>query len=170
MNEPQEMLPDESPRGIRTALGCFGAGLLLACVVAAIAIPNIQQARRRGGETPPIGALKTIATSESIFREGDKDQNGALDYASLAQLSATQLVDEVLGSGTKHGYLFRAAASVSYSEFVWFATATPVIPRETGDRYFCTNHAAVIFYTTMGSFALNTTDCEIPASAAPVGK
>jgi hypothetical protein len=117
-----------------------------------------------------IGALKTIATSESIFREGDKDRNGALDYGSLAQLSQTQLVDGVLGSGTKQGYIFRVAASASTSEFLWFAVASPVVPLKTGDRYFCTNQSVVIYYTTSGPFSMNTTDCEIPANAIPVGK
>jgi hypothetical protein len=158
-------------RAILTALGCFGVGLLLACVVAAIAIPNmIVTDHDSGNDARAIGALKTIITSEAVFREGDKDENGALDYASLAQLSATLLVDGVLGSGTKSGYLFRAEASVSSSEFLWFATATPEVPTVTGDRYFGTNNAGVIYYTTTGSFALNTTDCAIPANALPLGK
>jgi hypothetical protein len=113
------------------------------------------------GETKAIGTLKTIAMAESIFREGDKDGNGALDYASLAQLGQAQLIDAELASGTKDGYVFEAAASTSTSEFLWFATARPLRPGWSGERYFETNHAAVIFYTTAASFALNTTDCRI---------
>jgi hypothetical protein len=165
-----EAAPPKPKGGLRLALVLFGVGLALGCCVLAIAIPNMIMVHREGNEAPAIGALKTIATSESIFREGDKDQNGALDYGSLAQLEQAQLIDSVLGSGTKRGYLFRAAASVSTSEFLWFATATPVVPGTTGDRSFCTNHAAVIFYTTAASFSLNTTDCAIPANAQPVGK
>src|SRR5262249_39321069 len=144
--------------------------IAIIAIIAAIAIPNLIQARKHGNETAAIGALKTIATSQSIFREGDKDGNGTLDYASLAQLSSTQLVDGVLGSGTKQGYLFFCAASTSTSEFLWFAMAKPAVATTTGDRYFETNHAAVIFYTTAGDFVLNTSDCTIASTAQPVGK
>ena len=144
--------------------------IAIIAIIAAIAIPNLIQARKHGNETAAIGALKTIATSQSIFREGDKDGNGSLDYASLAQLSSTQLVDGVLGSGTKQGYLFFASASGSTSEFLWFAMAKPAVAQTTGDRYFETNHAAVIFYTTFGDLAMNTTDCGITTTAQPVGK
>jgi hypothetical protein len=168
-----EAAPPKKKSVLKLVFALFGVGVVLGgccCVVAAIVIPNSLGARKHGNETAAIGALKTIATAESIFREGDKDQNGTLDYGSLAQLSQTQLVDEVLGSGTKQGFLFQAAASVSTSEFLWFVTATPTKPTIVGDRYFCMNHAAVIFYTTTASFSLNTTDCAIPATALPVGK
>ena len=48
--------------------------------------------------------------------------------------------------------------------------ASPEEPGETGDRYFCTNHAGVIFYTKAGSFSMNSTDCAIPTNAIPVGR
>src|SRR5262249_43257560 len=104
--------------------------------IAAIAIPNLVSARKHGNETAAIGALKTLQTCQTIFREGDKDGNGRLDYGSLPQLSAAHLVDQVLGSGTKQGYLFRTGASTSTSEFLWFATANPILAGMTGDRYF----------------------------------
>jgi prepilin-type N-terminal cleavage/methylation domain-containing protein len=144
--------------------------LAIIAIIAAIAIPNLIQARKHGNEVAAIGALKTITNSETIFREGDKDGNGSLDYGTLQQLSQTQLVDGVLGSGTKQGYFFFASASASTSEFLWFATAQPVVPTTTADRYFETNFSGVIFYTTSGSFALNSTDCTIATNAQPVGK
>jgi prepilin-type N-terminal cleavage/methylation domain-containing protein len=144
--------------------------IAIIAIIAAIAIPNLVQARKHGNETAAIGALKTIQTCEQIFREGDKDGNGKLDYGSMPQLASTQLIDQVLGSGTKQGYLFRATASTSSSEFLWFATANPMLPGMTGDRYFETNHSCVIFYTHVGSFALNSTDCKISSGAAPIGK
>jgi hypothetical protein len=142
--------------------------------VGAFVSVKIREAERRrrltSDEFGAVGALKTIATSEAIFREADKDKNNWLDYGSLAQLDKTRLIDAVLGSGTKRGYVFQVAPSASTSEFLWFAIATPVEPGASGDRYFCTNQAGVIFYTTEGSFAINTTDCAIPASAAPLGR
>lgn len=144
--------------------------IAIIAIIAAIAIPNLIQARKHGNETAAIGALKTIATSESIFREGDKDGNGTLDYGSRTQLSATQLIDSVLGSGTKQGYFFECDKSVPTGEFLWFAEAHPAVATTTGDRYFCTNHAGAIFYTGLSSFTLNSSDCGIPSTALPVGK
>jgi prepilin-type N-terminal cleavage/methylation domain-containing protein len=145
--------------------------IAIIAIIASIAIPNLIAARKHGNEVAAIGALKTIANSETIFREADKDSNGSLDYGTMQQLSSTQLVDGVLGSGTKQGYLFQTAASSSTSEFLWFAVANPAVPTTTGDRYFMTNQASfVIYYTTVGAFALNSTDCKVPTSALPVGK
>jgi prepilin-type N-terminal cleavage/methylation domain-containing protein len=145
--------------------------IAIIAIIAAIAIPNLIQARKHGNEVAAIGALKTIANSETIFREADKDSNGVLDYGSMQQLSATQLVDGVLGSGTKQGYLFMCCGSASTSEFLWFVVANPAVPQITGDRYFMSNQASfVIYYTTLGGFVLNSTDCKVPASALPVGK
>ncbi len=153
------------------AFNALLVGLVLV-VIAAIAIPNLIQARRQNDQVSPIGALKTLNTSQTLYREGDKDRNGTLDYGTLAQLSDTTLIDAVLGSGTKQGYHFACAPSALTPEFLWFAVANPVTPGVTGDRYFCTNHAGVIYYTGLrgGSIAMNTTDCEIPASCLPVGK
>jgi hypothetical protein len=80
------------------------------------------------------------------------------------------LIDEILGSGTKNGYVFEATYGASTSEFIWFATARPVLPTTTGDRYFCSNHEGVTFYTSSGPFSMNSVDCTVPAWATPVGK
>lgn len=146
-------------------------GLVLG-VIAAIAFPNLLEARKHGGEATPIGALKTLNTSQTLYREGDKDKNGVLDYGTLAQLSDTTLIDGVLGGGTKQGYHFTCAPSALTPEFLWFAVANPTNPGVTGDRYFCTNHAGFIYYTGVrgGPIAMNTTDCSIPTNCLPVGK
>ncbi|MBL4848054.1 MAG: hypothetical protein JKY65_21265, partial [Planctomycetes bacterium] len=35
-----------------------------------------------GNEVAAIGSLKTLSMAQTLFREGDKDGNGALDYAN----------------------------------------------------------------------------------------
>ncbi len=105
------------------------------------------QARKHGNEASAIGALKTIATSQALFREGDKEQDGNLDYATLAELDRTKLIDSVLGSGTKQGYQFEVHPVPGTPEFLWYAVARPTAPGTTGERYFYTNQAGVIFYS-----------------------
>ena len=147
--------------------------IAIIAIIAAIAIPNLIEARKNGNETAAIGALKTITSAQALFREADKEADGNLDYGTLTELLSvgqTGLVDAVLGSGTKNGYYFDCTYSSSTSEFLWFGTAQPVLPTTTGDRYFCVNHEGVTFYTNGGNVDLNNTDCRTPAGVSPVGR
>jgi hypothetical protein len=122
-------------------------------------------------ETAAVGALKTITTSQSVFREDDKEKDGNLDYGMLSELSNAGLVDSVLGKGSKQGYSFQASYSFTTSEFLWFAVANPQVPTSSGDRYFETNVAGVIFYTTAAALLLDTSSCTLPAGGVTqVGK
>ena len=144
--------------------------IAIIAIIAAIAIPNLIEARKHGNEAAAIGALKTTNSAETLYREGDKDQNATLDYGTIQQLSNTTLIDGVLGSGKKQGYVFNINPSGTTTEFLWFANANPAAPTSTGDRYFCTNHAGVIYYTNAASVPINTSNCSIPTTVLPVGK
>jgi hypothetical protein len=41
----------------------------------------------------------------------------------------------------------RVEATEALGAFLWFAQAGPVTPPHTGDRYFTTSHAGIIYYT-----------------------
>jgi type IV pilus assembly protein PilA len=145
--------------------------IAIIAIIAAIAIPNLLQARKNGNEVSAIGALKTMCTSEAIFREGDKEQDGNLDYGMLSELNNTGLIDSVLGGGTKQGYLFGCVYSFSTSEFLWFAAANAAVQGTTGDRYFNMSMMGVIFYTTGGTLGLDTNTCLLPNNnVIPTGK
>jgi prepilin-type N-terminal cleavage/methylation domain-containing protein len=148
--------------------------IAIIAIIAAIAIPNLLHARKSANETAAVGALKTITTSQSVFREGDKEQDGNLDYGMMSELSNVGLLDSVLGKGSKQGYYFSCAYSQSTSEFLWFATANPQVATSSGDRYFETNTAGVIFYTTNQNLSLDTSSCSLTQSTipgiTPVGK
>jgi type IV pilus assembly protein PilA len=156
---------------ILAIVAILGVGMCcIVSIIAAIAIPNLIEARKHGNEASAIGALKTINTSQTLFREGDKEGDMTLDYAgSLAELSAATLIDGVLGTGVKQGYVFQVAASPTTPEFLWMAVASPMTPGTTGDRYFVTNHSGVIFYSNTAPFPI-TPDCAIPSNAVPVGR
>ena len=98
-------------------------------IVAAIAIPNILMARKHGNEASAIGGLKTIMVAEAIFYERDSEADGNIDYGMLSELNNTRLIDPVLGSGTKQGYLFQAVYSFRTSEYLWFGVANPALPQ-----------------------------------------
>jgi hypothetical protein len=135
-------------------------------IVAAIAIPNLIEARKHGNEASAIGQLKMLNSAQTLFREGDKDDDGTLDYGSLGDLGQVQLVDGVLATGRKQGYVFTCQQSPLTPELLWFATATPAAPQTTGDRYFATNHSGVIYYSDLGPFSPDAS-CEIPGNGSP---
>jgi type II secretory pathway pseudopilin PulG len=138
-------------------------------LIAIISIPGLLSSRKYSNETSAIASLRLIATSQTLFREGDKDGNGQANYGTLAALSNVGLIDGVVGSGRKHGYLIQAGPSTTAPETLWFAVANPISPGGSGDRYFAVNHAGVVFYTDRAAVALNTTDCVI-TGMLPVGQ
>ncbi|RMG08633.1 MAG: hypothetical protein D6731_21520 [Planctomycetota bacterium] len=138
-------------------------------VIAAIAVPNLVEARKRGNETAAIGALKFISTSQLLFREGDKDQDGVADYGTLDELAASGLIDAVLGSGTRNGYVFSVAPSPVDPEKRWMAVANPVVRGTTGDRSFVINQEGVVYSAEGQELTLND-ECEIPEGLRPYGR
>src|SRR5262245_17620163 len=97
--------------------------IAIIAIIAAIAIPNLIEARKASNEAAAIGAMRTLTTAQALFREGDKDKDTILDYSdalgpqgTAGTLSNVGLVDGVLGSGTKQGYLF---AIVTADAFTW---------------------------------------------------
>jgi hypothetical protein len=124
--------------------------------------------KREANETSAIGALKTIATSQAIFREGDKDGNGVLDYGTLEALGKAQLIEATLASGKKRGYVFECQPG-DPCEFLWWATASPEKPGESGNRYFFINHAGVVYWSEK-PFVVDKKKCEIPDGAKTLGR
>jgi prepilin-type N-terminal cleavage/methylation domain-containing protein len=126
--------------------------IAIIAIIAAIAIPNLIEARKGSNEAAAIGALRTMTTAQALFREGDKDKDTVLNYATAVgpqgtanTLSNTGLVDGVLGSGTKQGYLFKI---VTADPFTWSAQASPASPGKSGDRYFFVDESGVIRFAT----------------------
>ena len=129
--------------------------IAIIAIIAAIAIPNLIEARKGSNEAAAIGALRTLATSQSLYREGDKGHTGTLTYAdrlgpqtTANSLANVALIDGVLGSGTKQGYLF---AIVQADQFSWSATASPATPTKSGDRYFFVDESGVIRFSSSGA-------------------
>lgn len=110
-------------------------------VVAAIAIPNLLEARKHANESSAIGALRTINAAQSIHL--DRDENG--QYAgNMRELAKFGLIDSVLATGEKNGYFFDLKHG-SDPRFEYVVTASPTSP-EVGARHFKTDQSGVIFF------------------------
>jgi hypothetical protein len=165
--------------------GCVALGLLpvLLFVPIVAILPDFIEARGGGVEKYAVGALKTLNSAQTLFREGDKDQDGTLDYGTLAELSDAMVVDSLLGSGVKMGYRFEVRVSGTSPEYLWMAVANPLPPRPPTlrerlrhpfarperHRSFATNHSGLIFYALDAELVCSDA-CAIPSSCVQVGR
>jgi hypothetical protein len=127
------------------------------------------EARANGNEAAAIGSLRSIGSSQTLFRKADKEGDALLDYGTLRELGESSLVDPVLAAGIKQGFSFEVAPSASEPLTKWMAVANPMVPGSTGNRYFVTNHEGVIFYTSEGPPLELDPACKIPERCHPVG-
>jgi type IV pilus assembly protein PilA len=122
-------------------------------VIAAIAIPNFLRARMAANEAAAVQNCRTITSAQVIYYT----TYGIGFAGSLSNLTgsgvgnptsgAADLIDPILASGTKSGYLFTYTPTTpdingyfqNYS-----LNADPVASNVTGVRHFYTNEPAVI--------------------------
>ena len=71
-------------------------------IIAAIAIPNLLASRRAANEGSAQQTMRTIHSSEATFQATQGNGN----FTDLAGLRTANLIDSVLGTGTKSGYAF----------------------------------------------------------------
>ena len=113
-------------------------------IIAAIAVPNLLQSKAAANEASAISAIRNVVTSQITFSA----TVGSGSYAAdLVALMGANLIDSVLGSGTKDGYSYVASGSAN----TFSVTAAPVSVGSTGTRYFFSNESGVIRYNTGGA-------------------
>ena len=110
-------------------------------IIAAIAVPNLLQSKAAANEASAISAIRNVVTSHITYSA----TLGAGSYAAdLDVLQTAKLIDTVLGSGTKDGYLFVSSGGA----LAFTITAAPSSPGSTGTRYFFSDESGVIRYST----------------------
>lgn len=92
-------------------------------IIAAMAIPNLLASKRAANEGSAQSSMRTINTAEVTYQA--TAGNGG--WGTLAQLQTVNMVDTVLGAGSKSGYTFSlpAANITTGSSPTYFATAIP---------------------------------------------
>ena len=130
-------------------------------IIAAIAIPNLLAARRSANEGSAASSLRTIhgasATFQATFGNGNfPDPTGTAGVTGLGELTTANLIDSVLGGGTKSGYQFEY---VSYAFSVGVNPASFACRTEpqqvsgitmTGTRAFGIATDGVLYVSTTG--------------------
>jgi prepilin-type N-terminal cleavage/methylation domain-containing protein len=120
-------------------------------IIAAIAIPNLLASRRAANEGSAQQSLRTIHSTEATYQA----TLGSGNFGTLAQLLGQNLIDPVLGTGTKSGYSFAitpvaaAPAATPPTLATFHATAVPTNTgtiSQTGTRKFGLAEDGVLRY------------------------
>jgi len=130
--------------------------VLIIGIIAQMAIPHLMQSKRAANEASAITTVRTVLNAETLY----VTTVGSGRYATMGSLVSGMLVDSVVGSSTKDGYVFSISLSAADTAFV--IDARPTGYSNTGIRSFFTDETAVIRYTTADSAAT--------ASDTPLGE
>jgi len=116
-------------------------------IIATIAIPSLLRSRQAANESAAVATLRTINTAQVTYLSS----SGGI-YGSLAQLSATGLLDSTFGAtpAQKSGYQYAITLGSSNTDYT--ATASP-ISTTTGRYGYYTVPDAVIRYSTTSTLA-----------------
>jgi type IV pilus assembly protein PilA len=121
-------------------------------IIAGIAIPNFIRSKMRANEAGAVSNVRTITTASVVYNitygVGFASSLPALG-GNPATPSAAQagLIDAVLSSGVKSGYIFTytvLATDANGNATAYSVNADPITPGTTGDRHFYTDQTAVI--------------------------
>jgi type IV pilus assembly protein PilA len=131
-------------------------------IISAIAIPNLLRSRMAANEAAAVGNLRTVNAScvaySSNWGIGYPVGLSNLGPAKPATAAAADLVDSTVAGGTKSGYLLTYVSSAPNNGKIWTYTinANPVVPGQTGGRYFFTDQSGVIRYNSGGAATISS--------------
>jgi type IV pilus assembly protein PilA len=140
----------------RTASGFSLIELLIVVavilIIAAIAIPNFMRSKMRANEASAVSSLRSITTANVVYSTtyqigysvtlGDLGGTGA-----VINSTNSGLIDSVLSSGNKSGYMFTYAATSTDNNgdvLTYSANADPTLVGTTGDTHFYVDQTSII--------------------------
>ncbi len=119
-------------------------------VIAAVAIPNMIRSKLATNEASAVASLRSINTSciayTSTYGIGFPANLTNLGPATPATSTSADLIDIVLAAGVKSGYSFSYTAGAAQNGQIlsYTVTSQPLVPDQTGTRYFYTDGSGVI--------------------------
>jgi type IV pilus assembly protein PilA len=183
MRVEKKNIPAESPARKNRDLQSRGFSLIelllviaIILIIAAIAIPNLIQARISANEAAAASSIRTITTAAVIY--STTYQNGypptivALGPPAGAQATCdnADLIDPILTtapfqkSGYTYSYTGSSAVTVAggcaapgYQAYL--VTAVPMIAGFTGNQSFCSDEPGVIHFNTTGALIASAGAC-----------
>ncbi len=132
-------------------------------IIAAIAIPNLLRSKMAANEASAVGSLRTLNTAcvsySTTYGTGYPAALANLGPGAPATAATADLIDSVLASGTKSGYVFTfvSGAPVGGQVPTYTINADPVTVGTTGQRGFFTDQSGVIRANPTGPATVNST-------------
>lgn len=130
-------------------------------IVAAIAIPNFMRSRIAANEAASVTACKKITTAQVVYSttyglgfSQTLEQLGPAPGGAPADSDNAGLLDEVLTSGAKHGYVFTYTPIDMDGDNrpeAFSLQADPSNPGTSGHRFFYTDQTGVVRQRLGGS-------------------
>lgn len=126
-------------------------------VIAAIAIPNLLRSRMAANEASAVASMKSINTSQAVYQltygpgyaptlpalsDGGNPANCIPPTAPVA--TSACLIDSVLASGTKGGYVFTYVPVAAGGSVGQYTVNGDPAPGMSGQRHFFTDETLVI--------------------------
>ncbi len=142
-------------------------------IIAAIAIPNLLASRRAANEGSAQSSMRTIHSSEAVYQA--TAGNGS--FGTLANLLGQNLVDSVLGAGSKSGYTIacpagNVVAAAAGVQSTFFVTAVPLdtaAVTRTGNRSFVIAEDGILRGKVGDTAAADHTEATTNATWPPLG-
>ena len=133
-------------------------------IIAAIAIPNLLQARVAAHQASAVSSLRTINTANIMYISTYPTDGYAATLTALggtacapADSTAACLIDQQLASGTKTGYTFSLIGIGGVPATTYLAAATPI--SGMGNMSYCTTEDAVIHLDPSGAAIADHDSC-----------
>jgi prepilin-type N-terminal cleavage/methylation domain-containing protein len=141
-------------------------------IIAAIAIPNLMRSRLAANEASAVNSIRTITTAETTYFTAFPSVGYTCTMSELGPPAAGQpfsvtaggILDAVLASGTKRGYLFSLSNCTGTPVATYSSVAVPQSVGATGTRSFCSDTSGIIW---QGSDGLATT-CQTPGTGTVI--
>jgi prepilin-type N-terminal cleavage/methylation domain-containing protein len=139
-------------------------------IIAAIAIPNLLASKRAANEGSAQSSMRTIHSSQAVYQA----TAGNGQFGTLAQMLGQNLVDSVLGAGTKSGYTFACPAGNldAGPPATFFATAIPAntaAVTRTGNRSFTIAEDGILRGKVTDTAAADHAEATTAATWPPLG-
>ena len=116
-------------REIRVRLLCAHCGDPSSCPMTQSLLPSVGMTSiMDSNEAAAISALRTISSAQELYTTRFNS------YGTLEQLADKNMIDRILASGSRKGFVFKVKVTRDGRE--WEATARPEKPGQTGKRSF----------------------------------
>ena len=136
--------------------------VMVILIIAAIAIPNLVHGKMRANEAAAVASMQTIHTAEVMYFNTYPDVGYSSNLANLGSngsdcekptsTNACLIMDDVLTSGFKSGYIFEVVGDGNKPTASYVASASPasgvsgrctIAANQSGEMHFFTPGAAV---------------------------